>query len=249
MASEVTFQACCVEGFCDVTITMMEDGWQVRCGDIGSFVQRCSFRVIGEQVMQESTEGPPKRHHNAAWLGVEWVNEVHAATEIAALATGLRSRHIGTAYVYTTYLHDDGTFNRTYQHASDLLSGLKAAYPEIVIAGVLPTDDPRIEWVRSRAVHGYLRRFGVPEMRFLIEDILDQELLDHEIVVKNEDAKHMADRLCSEEGLFCGMSSGANVVAAIELGKMLKPGSKIVTVLVDRRDRYYAEFPHEHYVV
>ena len=126
---------------------------------------------------------------------------------------------------------------------------LKAANPDVHVAGVVPTDDPRLAWVRSRAVHKTLQKFGAPGMRFLIEDILDQDILDQEIVVSNQDAKHMADRLCSEEGLFCGMSSGANVYAAVELAKELKPGSKIVTVLVDRRDRYFAEYPHEHYVV
>ncbi len=126
---------------------------------------------------------------------------------------------------------------------------LKENDPTLTVAGVLPTDDPRIEWVRSRAVHKALEKFGVPKMRFLIEDILEKDLLDHEIVVKNEDAKNMADRLCREEGLFCGMSSGANVYAAIELAKKMEKGSRIVTVLVDRRDRYFAEYPHEHYVV
>jgi len=118
---------------------------------------------------------------------------------------------------------------------------LKERIPNLTIAGVLPTDDPRIEWVRSRAVHKAMERFGVPKQRFLIENILEKNLLDHEIVVKNEDAKNMADRLCREEGLFCGMSSGANVYAAIELGKKMNKGSRIVTVLVDRRDRYFAE--------
>ncbi|MES0362112.1 MAG: pyridoxal-phosphate dependent enzyme, partial [Anaerolineales bacterium] len=94
-----------------------------------------------------------------------------------------------------------------------------------------------------------LEGFGMPNLRFLIEEILEEEILDHEIVVRNEDAKNMADRLCSEEGLFCGMSSGANVYAAVEMAKKMKKGSKIVTVLVDRRDRYFAEYPNEHYVV
>ncbi len=126
---------------------------------------------------------------------------------------------------------------------------IKNEIPNLLVAGVVPTDDPRIEWVRSRAVHKFLAKFGAPEMRFIIEDILEQDTLDQEIVVQNEDAKNMADRLCREEGLFCGMSSGANVFAAIEMAKKMKPGSRIVTVLVDRRDRYFAEYPHEHYVV
>lgn len=126
---------------------------------------------------------------------------------------------------------------------------LKEANSDLIVSGVLPADDPRIEWVRSRIVHKFLKIFDAPEMRFLIEDILDREILDHEIIVQNEDAKNMANRLCQEEGLFCGISSGANVFAAVKLAKKMKPGSKIVTVLVDRRDRYFAEYPHEHYVV
>lgn len=121
--------------------------------------------------------------------------------------------------------------------------------PDIVVSGVVPTDDLRIEWVRTGAVHDALERFGAPRLRFLIEDVLEQNIMDNEIVVENQDAKNMANRLCSEEGLFCGMSSGANVVAAIELAKTMPKGSRIVTVLVDRRDRYFAEYPNEHYVV
>ena len=59
----------------------------------------------------------------------------------------------------------------------------------------------------------------------------------------------MAERLSREEGLFCGMSSGANVYAAVQRAKEMKAGSKIVTVLVDNRYRYFTEYPNEHYVV
>ena len=126
---------------------------------------------------------------------------------------------------------------------------LKEENPDLRVAGVVPTDDPRIEWVRSRAVHQALEKFGGPKLRFLIEDVLEDNLMDDEITVENADAKSMADRLCSEEGLYCGMSSGANVHAAIEMAKTMEKGSKIVTVIVDRRDRYFAEYPNEHYVV
>jgi len=107
----------------------------------------------------------------------------------------------------------------------------------------------RIEWVRSRAVHNALERFGGPKLRFVIEDLLEGNVMDDEITIENADAKNMADRLCREEGLFCGMSSGANVCAAIQMARTMDKGSKIVTVVVDRRDRYFAEYPNEHYVV
>ena len=126
---------------------------------------------------------------------------------------------------------------------------LKEHHPAMRVAGVAPADDQRIDWVRSRAVHRALAGFGVPEQRFVIEDLLESDLMDSEMTVENSDAKHMADRLCREEGLYCGMSSGANVFAAIEMAKAMGSGSKIVTVVVDRRDRYFSEYPDEHYVV
>jgi len=126
---------------------------------------------------------------------------------------------------------------------------LREACPDLRVAGVVPTDDPRIEWVRTRAVHKALEGFGGPKLRFVIEDVLENEVMDDEITVVNADAKNMADRLCREEGLYCGMSSGANVHAAIETAKKMEKGSRVVTVVVDRRDRYFAEYPNEHYVV
>jgi cysteine synthase len=126
---------------------------------------------------------------------------------------------------------------------------LKEKFPDLIVAGVVPTDDPRIEWVRSRAVHKALENFGGPKLRFIIEDVLENNVMDKEITVVNDAAKNMADKLCREEGLYCGMSSGANVHAAIEMAKTMEKGSRIVTVIVDRRDRYFAEYPNEHYVV
>jgi cysteine synthase len=62
------------------------------------------------------------------------------------------------------------------------------------------------------------------------------------------EAAEKSGKLKSER-FFCGISSGANVWAAVQLARRMKKGSRIATVLVDRRDRYFAEYPHEHYVV
>jgi cysteine synthase A len=55
----------------------------------------------------------------------------------------------------------------------------------------------------------------------------------------------MTHRLRKEEGLFCGISSGANVVAAIKLAKEMPKGSTIVTVLPDNADRYFSMETYE----
>lgn len=67
--------------------------------------------------------------------------------------------------------------------------------------------------------------------------------------VSNEEARKMANRLAEEEGIWCGMSSGANVLAALKVAKRMEKGQNVVTVIVDRRDRYLDEWPKEIYVV
>ena len=66
----------------------------------------------------------------------------------------------------------------------------------------------------------------------------DPSLMDEVIAVPTDDAKAMARRLAREEGLFAGTSSGANVVAAIEIGRRLGPGAKVVTLMVDSGLKY-----------
>ena len=73
----------------------------------------------------------------------------------------------------------------------------------------------------------------------LVLDILDSGIVDQVITVDDEHAIAMAHRLAEEEGLLCGMSSGANVVAALQVAKELGKSKRVVTVLVDRRERYF----------
>jgi cysteine synthase A len=56
--------------------------------------------------------------------------------------------------------------------------------------------------------------------------------------VTDEEAVQMARRLALEEGLFCGMSAGANVFVALQVAKKLGKGKTVVAILTDSRDRY-----------
>jgi cysteine synthase B len=71
--------------------------------------------------------------------------------------------------------------------------------------------------------------------------IFDATIADNRIEVKTEDAYKMARRLAAEEGLFVGVSSGANVHAALEIAKTLPAGSRIATILCDNGYRYLSE--------
>jgi len=73
-----------------------------------------------------------------------------------------------------------------------------------------------------------------------IPPVLDTSLIDDVITVTDESAISMARDLSKIEGLLVGTSSGANVWAAIELSKRIKPPENIVTVLPDRVERYFS---------
>lgn len=83
----------------------------------------------------------------------------------------------------------------------------------------------------------------------IVKTMLDAGYPDRIYCVSDEEARDMANRLCQEEGIFCGMSSGANVAVALKIAKELGPGKNVVTTIVDRRDRYLSETPFEKYVV
>ncbi|MDR2499965.1 MAG: cysteine synthase family protein [Treponema sp.] len=69
----------------------------------------------------------------------------------------------------------------------------------------------------------------------------DPAFPDGFIEANTEAAYAMTVRLAREEGLFVGISSGANVQAALDLGRTLPPGSLIVTVLCDSGFRYLSD--------
>ena len=66
----------------------------------------------------------------------------------------------------------------------------------------------------------------------------DPSVVDEIIPVKTDEAKAMARRLAREEGLFAGTSSGANVLAAIEVARRLGSGATVVTLLADSGLKY-----------
>ena len=66
---------------------------------------------------------------------------------------------------------------------------------------------------------------------------LDRDAIADIIPIAGDDALAMAKQLSQKEGLFVGISSAANVFAAIEYGKQ-HPGSKLVAIAPDGGDKY-----------
>jgi len=71
--------------------------------------------------------------------------------------------------------------------------------------------------------------------------IYDEKAADETITVTTEAAYEMTRRLAREEGIFVGVSSGANISAALALAKTLPEGSFVVTILCDNGTRYLSD--------
>ncbi|GAC1478060.1 MAG: cysteine synthase A [Gemmatimonadaceae bacterium] len=71
-----------------------------------------------------------------------------------------------------------------------------------------------------------------------VPPLWEPDQVEEVITVTTSDAKSMARRLAREEGIFAGTSSGANVVAAIQVAQRLGAGKTVVTLMVDSGLRY-----------
>jgi cysteine synthase A len=69
---------------------------------------------------------------------------------------------------------------------------------------------------------------------------LDLSLLTGVVTITSDEAIEMARRLAKEEGIFCGISSGANVVAAIKVASRHPKMKRIVTMICDTGQRYFS---------
>lgn len=101
---------------------------------------------------------------------------------------------------------------------------LKAQNPDIQIIGVQPGDGARIPGIR-RWPAAYLPK------------IYDASRVDRIIDVTQAQAEDMTRAMAREEGIFCGISSGGAMVAALTISREVRD-AVIVTIVCDRGDRY-----------
>jgi len=109
---------------------------------------------------------------------------------------------------------------------------LRAADVEARIVAVEPERAPVLQGGRA-GLHG-IQGIGAS----FVPGVLNQEIYDEIIAVRDEDAFDMTARLAREEGLLVGISSGANVWAAIQVARELGSGKRVVTILCDTGERY-----------
>jgi len=109
---------------------------------------------------------------------------------------------------------------------------LRKRWPNIKIYAVEPAASPLLSGGKPgpHKIQGIGANF--------IPDILNREIYDGVITVENEEAFETARRAAKEEGILCGISSGAAIFAALKVAKELGAGKRVVAVVPSNGERY-----------
>ena len=109
---------------------------------------------------------------------------------------------------------------------------LKLANPSVKVVAVEPASSPLLSQGRSG-------EHGIPGLGAdFIPSVLDMEVVDEVVTVATKDAVDTTLELARRHGLLVGISSGANVFAAIQVAGGLAEDKVVVTVLPDTGERY-----------
>jgi cysteine synthase len=136
-------------------------------------------------------------------------------------------------------------WSQTKGEVDAFVHGVGTAASSRGVATVLKRYKPRIRIAAVEPAESSVLLGGQPGPHKIegvgigyVPPLWEPALVDEIVPVKTDDAKEMARRLAREEALFAGTSSGANVLAAIQLAKRLGPGARVVTLIVDSGLKY-----------
>ncbi|MBL7126134.1 MAG: cysteine synthase A [Dehalococcoidales bacterium] len=113
------------------------------------------------------------------------------------------------------------------------------------VAEALKQANPRVKIVAVEPAESAVMSGGEPHSHIIqgigsgfIPKLVNLDLIDEVKPIREKDAVAMARKLIREEGLMVGISSGANVLASLEIARKSGQGKTIVTLLPDRGERY-----------
>ena len=119
---------------------------------------------------------------------------------------------------------------------------LREQKPDIRIVAVEPKDSPLL--TEGTAGPHKIQGLGAN----FVPEILDRDIYDEVVDVTLDDSLEIARRLGAEEGILCGISSGANVWTALQLASREEyAGKTIVAIVCDYGERYLSTVLFEQY--
>ncbi len=113
---------------------------------------------------------------------------------------------------------------------------LKLARPDIRIVATEPEGAALMagnEW-NPHKIQGWTPDF--------LPDVLNRDIADEIVLVSDEESRDTAVALARKEGIFCGLSSGGTVAAALKVAEKAPAGTSLLAMLPDTGERYLSTF-------
>ncbi len=160
-----------------------------------------------------------------AFLARQFGNEANPRAHADTTAKEILAATGGKLDAFVAGIGTGGTISGTGR-------ALKAVAPSVKIIAVEPENASLLRPCRM----GHHVQEGIGDGVF--PSILDTSVIDDSILVSDADAVATARTLAREEGIFCGISSGSTVFGALQVGRLLGPGRRVVTVIADGGEKY-----------
>ena len=158
------------------------------------------------------------------WWARQFSNPSNSEAHRESTATEILNQTDGRLDVFVASIGTGGTLFGIAERLKAHDAAIMIVAVEPAASSLLSGSDP------SNLIPGITDGF--------IPRLIESGLVDRSVAVTNEEAIEMAHRLAEQEGMFAGISSGANVAVALRMAQERGPGARIVTVLPDSRDRY-----------
>ena len=132
-------------------------------------------------------------------------------------------------------------YEGTHQEITHFVTGLGTSGTFVGTTRRLKEFNPEIKGISfmpDSPLHGLEGLKHMPTS--IVPRIYDPSLADESLGISTEDSQKMVIRLAREEGLFAGLSSGAAMVAALQVAQNIDRGT-IVTLFPDSGDKYLSE--------
>ncbi len=191
----------------------------IKCVDKEKGVTKDDMECVCDRA-KELTEEIPN-----SFMPDQFTNDDNPKAHSETTAMEILEQTGGKFKVFVAACGTGGTF-------TGVARTLKEKHPEIKRVVVEPSGSAVI----SGCEPCYHKIQGIGEG--FIPETMDVKLVDEIIQVSDDEAIATCRRLWKEEGLMCGISSGANVFASLQIGKNMNEGDIIVTLIPDNGMRY-----------
>ena len=156
----------------------------------------------------------------------QFSNPANAAAHYKTTGPEIWADTDGSVDIFVATVGTGGTLTGTGRY-------LKEQNPNINVIAVEPAESPLLS--QGKAGHHGIQGIGAN----FVPKVLDTGIYDEVVTVTTEDAYAMGRRLGTNEGILCGISSGAALQAALEVAKRPENADKnIVVLLPDTGERY-----------